>query len=108
MSDCLPALADGHLWFVEGASGIIYAHDWRPWLTDGELILASAWSSPDVEITVDATGVINNPAPGLTTTRVSGGVAGQRAKLIEVLTTSLGQHPIRTIYLHVIGNWPPG
>jgi hypothetical protein len=105
----LPVLPEGHIYWVAGASNLIVAHDWREWLAanGGGTIVSSAWSTPDPEMAVDAVGTPNVPADGWTITRVSGGNAGNRAKLVEQITTSDDQQPKATIHLHVLAHWPP-
>lgn len=104
----LPSLPQGHVYWVAGQGPVGVSHDWRGWLAKngGGTITASAWSSPDPEMTVAPVGTLDDPAVGWTTAQVSGGTAGNQARLVEQITTSADQHPIRTITLHVIAHWP--
>lgn len=105
----LAPLPDGHKYWVAGSGPLRVVHDWRVWIAandPGATIVASAWTTPDPEITLDPSGDVDEPDVGFTTTTVSGGTAGNRAKLVEVMTTSTGNHPKRTIHLHCVADIP--
>jgi hypothetical protein len=104
----LAPLPNGHVYWVAGQGPVRIAHDWTAWLAanGGGTITASAWVSMDDEVDVDAAGTPNDPEDGWTSVAVSGGTAGNRARLREQITTSDDQHPIRTIHLHVVADIP--
>jgi hypothetical protein len=75
-----------------------FVHDWSDWLTGSEVISTSTWSiSPSGSLAVDSESETTTTA----TVFVSGGVAGNRYRVINHIVTDAGRECDRTITVRI-------
>lgn len=98
MSERFKPQASG-IWYIEKvpADNLDYSIDWSDYLTTGESIASSSWSTSDGALMIGQTAQANT----VTTVWLNGGLVGRRFEVVNAISTSFGRTIERTFEVEV-------